>query len=184
MRTGIQISTWLLALLLLASCTQGATLPTAGADTKGGFSDPFAYCAAVGTIDSPDARYTGPKVPLVIARGLRQAFDAPKDAPLDPFVRNTSWRCMNGKVYACNVGANLPCQEKADTSRTPNQGMVRYCKEHPESEVIPAVAAGRATVYLWRCREGGPEIVRRIARADARGFLAHIWYRIEPGNEQ
>jgi hypothetical protein len=29
------------------------------------FTDPFAYCAALGTIDAPDSRYTGPKVPEV-----------------------------------------------------------------------------------------------------------------------
>ncbi len=37
--------------------------PTASpALTQATYSDPFAYCAAVGTIDAPDARYTGPKI--------------------------------------------------------------------------------------------------------------------------
>ena len=29
----------------------------------GSFKDPVAYCRAVGTIDKPDARYQGPKLP-------------------------------------------------------------------------------------------------------------------------
>src|SRR5215510_4570357 len=37
------------------------------------FTDPFAYCAAVGTIDTPDSRYAGPKVPEAVARGLQRA---------------------------------------------------------------------------------------------------------------
>src|SRR3972149_2571244 len=70
------------------------------------FTDPFAYCKAVVNIDSPDSRYVGPKVPEVIARGLQKAFEAPADKPLDVFIRGTYWHCVDGKVYACNVGAN------------------------------------------------------------------------------
>jgi len=69
------------------------------------YSDPFAYCAAIGTIDEPDARYVGPKVPEVIAKGLMKG--ASPDAPLDLFIQNSFWRCMDGKVYGCFVGANL-----------------------------------------------------------------------------
>ncbi|HWI61124.1 MAG TPA: hypothetical protein VNT75_04785, partial [Symbiobacteriaceae bacterium] len=42
----------------------------AAADTT--YTDPFAYCAAVGTIDAPDSRYIGEKVPMRIAKGLQQ----------------------------------------------------------------------------------------------------------------
>jgi len=37
------------------------------------FSDPFAYCTAVGTIDQPDSRYVGPKIPDAKCRQLRHA---------------------------------------------------------------------------------------------------------------
>jgi hypothetical protein len=144
------------------------------------FSDPFTYCAAMGTLDAPDARYTGPQVPQAIAEGLKKAFGAPTDAPLEAFIRGTSWRCMGGKVYACNVGANLPCGEKADTSRTPNQGIIHWCRENPNADVIPVVAGGRATVYEWKCTNGMPAIVRQIVQPDAQGFLSHIWYQINP----
>jgi hypothetical protein len=144
------------------------------------FRDPFAYCAAVGTIDQPDARYTGEQVPESVARGLMKAVNAPPNAPLDPFLRASFWRCMDGKVYACTVGANLPCQAKADLSRSPSAAMVDFCRQNPESEVIPAVVTGRMTVYQWRCRGGAPEIVRQVAQPDARGFLSGIWHEISP----
>ena len=85
-------------------------------------ADPFAYCATVGTIDTPDARYTGPKTPDAIVRGLMKAMGMSGDAPVEPLARLTTWRCMNGKVYACNFGANIPCLERADTKRTPSPG--------------------------------------------------------------
>jgi hypothetical protein len=157
-----------------------AASPAAGSGHPAVFSDPFAYCAAVGTIDAPDLRYTGPKVPEAVARGLKQALGAPANAPLEPFLHNTFWRCMDGTVYACTVGANLPCQERADTSRTPTQGMTDFCKNNPNADVIPAVVTGRATVYEWKCTNAVPEVVRQFAQPDARGFLANIWYAIKP----
>lgn len=144
------------------------------------FADPFRYCQAVGTIDQPDNRYVGPKIPLAVAQGLRQAFGLPDTAPLEPFLRGTSWRCMQGEVYACNIGANLPCGEKADLSRVVTDGMKEFCRQNPDTEVIPAYVTGRATVYQWRCTRGNPQVVRQVATADARGFISTVWHRISP----
>jgi hypothetical protein len=159
--------------------TASAVSPAPGSGQSATFTDPFAYCAAVGTIDAPDSRYTGPKVPEAVAQGLKKAFGAPADAPLEPFL-HTFWRCMNGQVYACTVGANLPCEERADVSRKPTEGMTNFCKDNPYAEVIPAYVIGRATVYEWKCTNGAPEVVRQFAQPDARGFLSYIWYAISP----
>lgn len=144
------------------------------------YTDPFTYCSAVSNIDSPDSRYVGPKIPEVIARGLQKAFEAPGGAPLDVFIRGTFWRCMDGKVYACNVGANLPCDRKADTSHKPNEGMVEWCESNLDSEFIPAYASGRATIYEWRCKGKEPTIVKEITKPDAAGYISNIWYVITP----
>ena len=87
---------------------------------------------------------------------------------------------MGGKVYACNVGANLPCQTKGDTSRTPSQALLDFCKASPAAEVIPMVVTGRATVYSWRCTAGQPTIDKEITKTDAQGYLTNIWYEISP----
>ncbi len=147
------------------------------------YKDPFAYCKAVGTVDSPDSRYVGPKMPASIVAGLKKAFGAPESAPPDVFEQGTYWRCMDGRVYACNVGANLPCTEKADTSREPNQGMKEWCKSNRDSSFIPAYAAGRSTVYEWRCTAGEPEIIKQINKPDAAGYISNIWYEISPTGE-
>lgn len=116
-----------------------------------------------------------------VARGLQWAFGAPADAPLDPFLRSSFWRCSGGKVYACTVGANLPCQTKADLSRQPTAGMVQFCQQNHDAPNIPDVVTGRATVYQWRCAGGTPVIVRLLTGPDERGFLANIWHEITPG---
>ena len=83
---------------------------------------------------------------------------------------------MGGKVYACAVGANLPCQDKADLSRQPSAAVVEFCRQSPSADVVPAYVTGRATVYEWRCAQGAPDIVRQIATPDAQGYLSNIWY--------
>src|SRR5664280_2603081 len=56
---------------LLATVPALATLaPTEARIT---YTDPFAYCAAVGTIDAPDSRYTGDPIPLMIIQGYLKA---------------------------------------------------------------------------------------------------------------
>jgi hypothetical protein len=141
------------------------------------WDDPAAYCAAVGTIDKPDARYTGPAMPDWIAGELRKAMGAPDSTPLAPF-RNGIWRCDAGKVRACDWGANLPCDTKADLSPTPPPGAVRYCAGQPNAIVVPAYATGRATVFEWRCEGTKAVAGPQIQQPDDRGFIASIWYTV------
>lgn len=143
------------------------------------YDDPFAYCAAVGTIDSPDARYTGPKMPDSIVQGMIAKGIVSVDAPPD-FQENAVWRCMNGHVWACHFGANLPCQEKADTSQTPTSEMDDFCKANPGTDVIPAAVTGRATVYEWKCNSTKPEVARQAFQVDSQGYLANFWYELLP----
>jgi hypothetical protein len=157
----------------LSACgaPQTSSLPT---------DDPFAYCESVGTIDAPDAGYSGPEVPEAIAKGLREEAGVADDAPEDWVLTGTTWRCMDDQVWACFVGANLPCSEKADTSREPTSEMEAFCQGNPTSDAIPVAVTGRATVYTWRCTDGQPEIVEQVAEPDSQGYLSNVWYRIEP----
>jgi hypothetical protein len=143
-------------------------------------SDPFFYCKDVGTIDAPGQSYVGPKVPETIARGLQSAFQALASAPLKPFLENSFWRCMDGKVYACSGGANLPCTAQANTSREPTAAIVKFCAVNRQVSAIPMVVTGRATVYAWKCEAGKPAIVRESVKPDKRGFLSNIWYEMSP----
>ncbi|GAB4528140.1 MAG: hypothetical protein Kow0063_04060 [Anaerolineae bacterium] len=141
------------------------------------YDDPFAYCAAVGTIDTPDERYAGPEMPDSIIQGMVRQGIVSADAPPE-FQQNAVWRCMNSSVWVCHFGANLPCQEKADTSQVPTSEMEDYCKANPTADAIPAAVTGRATVYEWRCQDGKPEVVRQLFESDPQGYLADFWYEL------
>lgn len=169
-----------LSLLLLSGLP--AALQAGGDESagQGMDSDPFAYCAAIGNADKPGPPYAGPATPPAVLAGIRRAVGLSADAPNDWVANGTSWRCMDGRVYACFAGANLPCQEKADISRTPSAAIVDFCKENPDSDAVPMSTSGRATVFAWRCSSGKPEIVRQFAQPDARGFISNVWHRISP----
>lgn len=139
------------------------------------FDDPFAYCAAVGTVDEPDERYTGEELPDAIAEGIRAAWGS-EDVDLEVFRMGTVWRCMDNQVYACNVGANLPCLAQGDESSEPTQPMADFCAENPGSDFIPAVVTGRTTVFNWACDDTEPVVVDQYTELDSRGFMEFIWF--------
>ena len=150
---------------------------TSAASGQSTYSDPFAYCAAVGTVDAPDAQYVGVAMPDAIVQGMVQQGIVTADAPAD-FQKNAVWRCMDGRVRVCHFGANLPCQEKADTSQAPSAAMQEFCTANPESESIPAAVTGRATVYEWKCAAGKPQVVGQVFQVDPQGYLANFWYEL------
>jgi putative hemolysin len=157
----------------------GGTCSPTAATGQPAYTDPFAYCAAVGTVDTPDARYTGPAMPDAVIQGMVRQGIVTADASLD-FQKNAVWRCMDGQVWVCHFGANLPCLEKADTSQVPSSAMQDFCQANPTSDSIPAYVTGRATVYEWKCAGGQPQVVRQFLQGDARGFLADFWYELTP----
>ena len=141
------------------------------------YDDPFAYCAAVGTIDAPDARYNGPEMPDSVVQAMIRQGIVSADAPAE-FQQSAVWRCMDGQVWACHFGANLPCLEKADTSKIPTSEMQEFCEANPSADVIPAAVTGRATVYEWNCNAGKPEVVQQVFQVDPQGYLANFWYEL------
>ncbi len=143
------------------------------------FVDPVPYCHSVGTIDQPDGRYTGPKVPAWMARALRQALHAPEATPITHF-QHAVWRCAGGRVLACDIGANIPCDEKADQSRKPPQGARGFCGQQPGADIVPSVAFSQPSLYLWRCDGTEPVIVRQVLQVDAQGYPARYWHVVTP----
>ena len=168
---------------LFSACSSASQIPTGTvpAFTPTAIADPFAYCAAVGQIDVPDARYNGPQMSEALfkayltAAGLDQNMNYP-----DTFKKMTIWRCMGGKLYACNFGANIPCESKADTNKTPTQAMNDYCKQSPDNEFIPASVTGHTTIYSWHCVKAVPAILNQLGAVDAAGYESNFWQVVEP----
>lgn len=146
------------------------------------YDDPFAYCAAVGTVDRMGASYVGPRFPEAVRVGLAAALGVSVET-FQPPAAGIFLRCYQGQLLACTVGANLNCG-KADTSTTPNPGMVQYCQANPESDFIPLYIAGHEGIYSWQCRAGKPEIQKQVFHVDPRGFVEEFWHLIQPPGDK
>jgi hypothetical protein len=83
-------------------------------------------------------------------------------------------------VLACTVGANIPCDSKGDTSRTPTQAASAFCRNSRDGADVPATAAGRTTVYEWRCAAGQAVIVGQVLPLDFQGYPSVFWYKVTP----
>lgn len=130
---------------------------------------PAAFCRRVGTDDT-----TRP-IPEALVPAANAAFGT--SMPARMLMDTTVYRCAAGRVLACTVGANLPCG-KANTSRTPGEGVVHWCHANPDATSIPAAATGHDTIYQWSCHAGAPGIVRQALHTDPRGFVAEFWRRL------
>lgn len=152
------------------------TAPT----TSDGQTDVFTYCESVGSIDQADARYTGEVLPEKLLQAMVTAQIVTADLPQLKEPGFVTWRCMDKKVMVCIVGANIPCEAKADTSKEPNEGMVEFCKTDQNATDIPAAATGRETVYNWSCKDGKPMVGEQHTQVDAQGYPASFWTAVAP----
>ena len=167
---GYGIALAVVLVLVTTACTAHAT-----------YTDPFAYCSAVGTINAPDARYTGAPVPAGIIQGYLKAAGLENNGePLELLQKSTIWRCMDASVYVCNFGANLPCDSKADTNKNATQPMQDFCKANPDAGSIPMSVTGHATIYSWGCVKDVPKLLAQNEQVDAAGYIARIWYKLPP----
>jgi hypothetical protein len=86
------------------------------------------------------------------------------------------FRCVDGKVLVCFIGANLPCA-KMNAARD-NPGADRFCRENRNDDDVPAVATGHDAVYSYRCRNGRAEITGTLWELDERGFAKRLWAEV------
>jgi hypothetical protein len=132
--------------------------------------DPFTYCGSVGTQDATRRLPANLNVRAAAALEVNSA---------DAISGGYFWRCLDGAVYVCTVGANLPCQSKADRARR-NPGAEAFCRDNRDADVVPAYAAGHRTIYAWRCISGRAVHGEIIVKLDRRGFQLDLWRRLQP----
>lgn len=151
------------------SCLSVASSQAKDADFKDGL---FQHCATVRNDDMVrgyepslrDPTLKGFKALLPNARGESNPSD---------FVTQAQYRCMDGKVMVCFLGANLPCS-KINTAKD-NPGVKAFCTDNPDANSVPAVAAGHDSAYAYKCRGGKAVVDGTIWKLDERGFAEKIW---------
>jgi hypothetical protein len=127
---------------------------------------PAAACERLGTDD------TLRPIPESLVPAVNAASGT--EMPVGVALRTTVFRCADGRVLVCAVGANLPCG-RASTSRTPGAGAIAWCSQNRDAAFIPAVATGHDTIYAWQCHDGAPLIARQVLDVDKRGFIVQFW---------
>jgi hypothetical protein len=118
-------------------------------------------------------------LPSALLEPMRAQGLASVDAP-EEVQGAARWRCMDGAVYVCPIGANLPCGEPANLGQLPAQALVDFCSASPDAEAIPASVTGRATVYSWSCKAGVAVPGEQVFHADADGYIAEFWKELKP----
>ena len=126
------------------------------------YEDPLPFCSAVQTIDAPDPRYVGPKLPPVIAAALQIPISSPPD--------QIHWRCLNSTLMGCMANNTHRC----DVTPTVKE-MVSYCNENPGAKDLPAPNG------TWFCSGATPVIPKdQKWPVDARGFYPDAWILVPP----
>ena len=138
--------------------------PAAHAQTSA--EKPVQFCRRVGTDD------TLRPIPDSLVPAAQKLFGLQNMSRGD-IQGQTQFRCANGRVLVCTIGANLPCT-KANTSRN-NPGATDFCRDNPQSDSVPAAATGHDTIYNWRCVNGKAQSGGPVEKVDDRGFFRRYW---------
>ena len=135
-------------------------------------ADMAARCAQVRNDDT--VRPYDPSQRAGLIRAYARLFPGAPTPPPEAQLKNGAHiRCMNGQLFACFTGANLPCG-KMNKARD-NHGADEYCRANADADVVPAFATGHDTIYSYRCAGERSVIVEPTLTLDARGFAASLW---------
>jgi hypothetical protein len=125
-------------------------------------------------LNDDEIRGYAPELHNQTIEGFRKLFPGAAVTPdSSEFQTQAQYRCMNGKVMICFIGANLPCS-KINVNRD-NPGANEYCRGAKNGDSVPAAAAGHDTLYTYECYRGKPKIVGTIWQLDQRGFAKKLW---------
>ena len=136
-----------------------------------------ANCARLGNDDT--IRDYDPSLRDRTALAFKKLFPHAKGTPdRGSLETQAQYRCMNGKVMVCFVGANLPCAKM--NAKRENSGADSFCRDNPGADSVPAFATGHDTIYAYRCRGGRAEVTATIQQLDQRGFARALWVELPP----
>lgn len=115
-------------------------------------------------------------LPAMLVPNVEKTFDL-HDMKSAEVQQLTVARCMSGHVYACFVGANLPCG-KADLAIN-RPAITAWCEKNRNIDFVPAYITGHDTAYDWHCIKGQARIEPPSAALDVRGFFKAYWRRVD-----
>lgn len=150
-------------LIILLLPLYGAAAVFFSATAHADDNDPRQYCTRVAN----DDRLRSP--PSALAAAIKRLFGVSGEYAW----KTTYFRCADGKVLLCTVGANLSCG-KADQRRVLPPAN-HWCRENPNADIIPMAVTGHDTLYVWRCVGRRAKPAGEVGKIDKRGFFAANW---------
>lgn len=110
-------------------------------------------------------------------KAFKKLFPDAKSVPEESQLQTeANYRCMNGKVLTCFIGANLPCA-KINAERN-NPGASDYCKTAKNGDTPPMAATGHDALYAYTCRDGKAVVSGTVWALDKRGFATKLWAEV------
>lgn len=155
------------ALTVILASFGAVSLSRAGFAAPAPHEGPRAYCAGVGTDD------TLRTPPPSLAPAIRRLFKIHGHYA----AKAAYYRCAEGAVKVCVVGANLPCG-KANTSKN-LPAVAHWCETHPDTESIPLYVTGHHSLYSWHCIGARAETGAPVGTIDAGGFFEEYWKTVK-----
>jgi hypothetical protein len=140
---------------------------------RGHTAEPSLAAQCVQVHNDDTLRGYEPSLRRALLNAYSRLFPGAPAPPPETQLRAARIRCMDNRLLACFVGANLPCQRM---SMSPyNRGVDEFCRLEPDVDVVPAFAAGHDTIFTYSCVAGQPTIIGRAVGVDRRGFAARLW---------
>lgn len=140
-----------------------APRPPAAAKSAAANVDAFSYCQTAVNLDRHGNTTIDRESSAAIAKVVRtDAFD---------------WRCMDGAVFACELGASGRACQKMNASKLPTAAISAFCLESPNTGFVPMSVIGNSPAS-WKCVGTVPQISDSVA-LDKRGFMKGSWAMVE-----
>lgn len=136
------------------------------------YADPALFCTAATNSDVPDVRYVGQPLPSWIGDAIT-AQAAKSNQQLN---QAYSWRCMDGRVFACASSAGEDGCSRPSAATEPSEAIRAYCGDRRRGKV-PDVVAGN-TVTLWSCKDKNAIVLGNRGGIDHQGFDGARWLDI------
>jgi hypothetical protein len=169
------IASSVLALLAFAASTTSPARAAPATAKAAPAEDLYKLCRQVKNDDTvrpySHALYAG------TVKAFKKLFPDAKSAPEESELQTeANYRCMDGKVLTCFIGANLPCA-KINTERN-NPGAAEYCKTAKNGDTPPMVATGHDALYAYTCQNGKAVVSGTVWALDKRGFAKKLWAEV------
>jgi len=101
------------------------------------------------------------------AHGENEEFNYPSNGP-----GQLIWRCMNGAVYVCHMGASGRACVQMDRDNSLLGRVIAFCQQNP-GKTVPNSIAGNSS-NSWECDGTSPMVTGHEA-LDEQGYLRSSW---------